>query len=199
MTSIEEVKGLSLNWVHTAHKNLLIDESMEPGSRQVRGYTHSAVTPMSVENPKIISISDKVMRETLEVTKEEILENPEHWAQILSGNSLPEGSRPIANCYCGNQFGVFKGQLGDGRAMTIGDIKNSKGDIWELQYKGAGKTPFSRTADGRAVLRSSIREFLCSEAIHSLGIPTTRANSIILSDTEVERSLLEDGKHIMEK
>lgn len=79
----------------------------------------------------------------------------------------------------GYQFGRITGQLGDGRAATLGDIRNSKGQLWEIQLKGAGKTPYSRTADGRAVLRSSIREFLCSEYVGSLRIPTTRALSLV--------------------
>lgn len=91
------------------------------------------------------------------------------YAELLSGNKLFQGSIPISHNYCGHQFGVFAGQLGDGRAITIGDIQNKKGEKWELQLKGAGKTPYSRQADGRAVLRSSIREFLCSEAMVYLG------------------------------
>ena len=85
---------------------------------------------------------------------------------------------PYAACYGGHQFGSWAGQLGDGRAITLGEVINAQGERWELQLKGAGRTPYSRTADGRAVLRSSIREFLCSEAMHHLGVPTTRAHLI---------------------
>ncbi|WVY93009.1 hypothetical protein V8G54_032097 [Vigna mungo] len=85
------------------------------------------------------------------------------------------GALPYAQCYGGHQFGMWAGQLGDGRAITLGEILNSKSERWELQLKGAGKTPYSRFADGLAVLRSSVREFLCSEAMHHLGIPTTLA------------------------
>ena len=79
-----------------------------------------------------------------------------------------------AHCYCGHQFGSFSGQLGDGAALYLGEVVNSKGERWEIQFKGAGPTPYSRSADGRKVLRSSIREFLCSEAMHHLNIPSTR-------------------------
>ena len=94
-----------------------------------------------------------------------------------------------AQCYGGHQFGTWAGQLGDGRAITLGELLNSKSQRWELQLKGAGKTPYSRFADGLAVLRSSIREFLCSEAIHSLGIPTTRALSLVTTGKYVVRDM----------
>lgn len=112
------------------------------------------------------------------------------WLEVLSGNQLNAGdhyfSNPIATAYSGHQFGVWAGQLGDGRAILLGDIAGQ-----ELQLKGAGKTRFSRMGDGRAVLRSSIREFLCSEAMHALGIPTTRALSIVGSDLPVRRETME--------
>ena len=87
----------------------------------------------------------------------------------------------------------WAGQLGDGRAITLGEIVNAAGERWELQLKGAGKTPYSRSADGRAVLRSSIREFLCSEAMHHLGVPTTRALSLVATGEQVERDMFYDG------
>lgn len=96
-------------------------------------------------------------------------------AHLLSGNRLPLGAQPLASVYAGHQFGVFVPQLGDGRAILIGEHRAPDNTIHELQLKGAGKTPYSRMGDGRAVLRSSIREYLCSEAMHGLGIPTTRA------------------------
>ena len=112
------------------------------------------------------------------------------WLGVLSGNQLNTSvhkfSNPIATVYSGHQFGVWAGQLGDGRAILLGDIADQ-----ELQLKGAGITRFSRMGDGRAVLRSSIREFLCSEAMHALGIPTTRALSIVGSDLPVRRETLE--------
>lgn len=96
---------------------------------------------------------------------------------------------PYAQCYGGHQFGVWAGQLGDGRAITLGEILNSRGERWELQLKGAGKTPYSRFADGLAVLRSSIREFLCSEAMNGLGIPTTRALCLVTTGKYVSRDM----------
>jgi uncharacterized protein YdiU (UPF0061 family) len=98
-------------------------------------------------------------------------------------------SLPYAQCYGGHQFGVWAGQLGDGRAITLGEVLNNQGERWELQLKGAGKTPYSRTADGLAVLRSSVREFLCSEAMHHLGIPTTRALCLVTTGQGVLRDM----------
>ncbi|MBA4007059.1 MAG: hypothetical protein C0477_26885, partial [Delftia sp.] len=94
--------------------------------------------------------------------------------QALTGNAVLPGSHPLASVYSGHQFGVWAGQLGDGRAILLGETASGH----EIQLKGAGRTPYSRMGDGRAVLRSSIREFLCSEAMHALGIPTTRALSL---------------------
>ncbi len=101
------------------------------------------------------------------------------FAAVFGGNALLPGMEPYAACYGGHQFGNWAGQLGDGRAITLGESINARGERWELQLKGAGPTPYSRFADGRAVLRSSLREFLCSEAMHHLGVPTTRALSLV--------------------
>jgi uncharacterized protein YdiU (UPF0061 family) len=108
------------------------------------------------------------------------------WLQALTGNGAPAGSKPLSSVYSGHQFGVWAGQLGDGRAILLGE---ALGQEWQL--KGAGLTPFSRMGDGRAVLRSSIREFLCSEAMHGLGIPTTRALCVTGSDAGVRRETME--------
>ncbi|TWI68993.1 uncharacterized protein YdiU (UPF0061 family) [Pseudoduganella lurida] len=110
--------------------------------------------------------------------------------EVLAGNRVPDRSTPLAAVYSGHQFGVWAGQLGDGRAILLGDVATPDGPI-ELQLKGGGLTPYSRMGDGRAVLRSSIREFLCSEAMHALGIPTTRALSVIGSDQGVVRETIE--------
>ena len=109
---------------------------------------------------------------------------------VLSGNRLPGGSQPHASVYSGHQFGVWAGQLGDGRALMLGEIDTPAGPM-EIQLKGSGLTPYSRMGDGRAVLRSSIREFLGSEAMHALGIPTTRALAVIGSPLPVRRETLE--------
>jgi serine/tyrosine/threonine adenylyltransferase len=107
--------------------------------------------------------------------------------QALTGNTLLSGSQPLASVYSGHQFGVWAGQLGDGRALLLGETSTG----YEIQLKGAGRTPYSRMGDGRAVLRSSIREFLCSEAMHGLGIPTTRALAVTGSDAAVRREEIE--------
>jgi uncharacterized protein YdiU (UPF0061 family) len=117
------------------------------------------------------------------------LDTPEA-LEVLAGNAVAEGSRPYASVYSGHQFGVWAGQLGDGRALLLGEIDTPAGPI-ELQLKGAGLTPYSRMGDGRAVLRSSIREFLCSEAMHHLGIPTTRALAVVGSPLPVRREAIE--------
>jgi uncharacterized protein YdiU (UPF0061 family) len=108
----------------------------------------------------------------------------------FTGNVLPAGSRPLASVYSGHQFGVWAGQLGDGRAILLGGIETPAG-LQELQLKGAGRTPYSRMGDGRAVLRSSIREYLCSEAMHGLGVPTTRALIVTGSPQPVRREEVE--------
>ncbi len=110
--------------------------------------------------------------------------------EAFVGNSVPEWADPLATVYSGHQFGVWAGQLGDGRAIRLAQAQTDTGP-WEIQLKGAGLTPYSRMADGRAVLRSSIREYLCSEAMAALGVSTTRALSIIGSDAPVRRETIE--------
>jgi uncharacterized protein YdiU (UPF0061 family) len=146
--------------------------------------------------PELVAASEEALS-LLDLDPTEI--NRPQFAEYMCGNQIMPGSEPTAHCYCGHQFGNFAGQLGDGRAILLGEVTNSKGEKWELQLKGAGKTPFSRSADGRAVLRSSIREFLCSEALYHLGIPTTRAGSIVTSDSLVIRDIKYDGHPIKER
>ncbi|MGQ0502619.1 MAG: protein adenylyltransferase SelO [Panacagrimonas sp.] len=114
-----------------------------------------------------------------------------HFLAVMAGNAPANGGDPIATVYAGHQFGTFVPQLGDGRALLLGQVQNGSGEVFELQLKGAGRTPYSRFADGRAVLRSSIREYLCSEAMHGLGIPTTRALCLVASPDRVQRETLE--------
>jgi len=116
---------------------------------------------------------------------------------IFNGGKLLPGSVPIATLYAGHQFGHYVPQLGDGRAIILGEVLTQEGARWELQLKGAGQTPFSRDGDGRAVLRSTIREYLCSEAMHGLRIPTTRALCLIGSDEEVYRESIETGAMLL--
>ena len=127
----------------------------------------------------------------------QVLGLEDHWLesnealQALSGNTLLPGSQPLASVYSGHQFGQWAGQLGDGRALLLGEIRDAVDQPQEIQLKGAGRTPYSRMGDGRAVLRSSIREFLCSEAMHGLGIPTTRALCVTGSDAPIRRETIE--------
>lgn len=116
----------------------------------------------------------------------------------LSGNGVLQGMETYATAYGGHQFGNWAGQLGDGRAILLGEAVTKSGERYELQLKGAGPTPYSRRADGRAVLRSSIREFLCSEAMYHLGIPTTRALSLVQTGDQVERDMFYDGRPQLE-
>lgn len=113
------------------------------------------------------------------------------WVQLFSGNRSLPGADPLAMLYAGHQFGHYVPQLGDGRAILLGEVRNTGGETWDLQLKGSGQTPFSRGFDGRSVLRSAIREYLCSEAMHGLGIPTTRALCIVGSDLPVQREEVE--------
>ncbi|XP_014674524.1 PREDICTED: selenoprotein O-like isoform X2 [Priapulus caudatus] len=177
-------------------RSLPIDEEAENYTRQVPGACFSRVTPTPVENPKLVVFSKSAL-ELLNVAEEEA--NTDKAAEYLSGNKLLPGSETAAHCYCGHQFGAFSGQLGDGCALYLGEVLNAAGERWEVQLKGAGMTPYSRQADGRKVLRSSVREFLCSEAMYHLGIPTTRAGTCITSDTAVMRDIFYNGNTIWEK
>jgi uncharacterized protein YdiU (UPF0061 family) len=112
--------------------------------------------------------------------------------ELFAGNRVLAGMEPFAARYGGHQFGHWAGQLGDGRAVTLGEVLNARHERWELQLKCAGRTPYSRTADGRAVLLSSLREFLCSEAMFHLGVPTTRALSLVATGEGVVRDILYD-------
>ncbi|KAM3925321.1 protein adenylyltransferase SelO, mitochondrial [Leptodactylus fuscus] len=159
-------------------------------SRQVPGVCFSPVHPTPVQNPRVVALSQPALA-LLGLQLGE--EDEEEAALYFSGNRLLPGAQPAAHCYCGHQFGNFAGQLGDGAAMYLGEVINPEGERWEIQLKGAGLTPYSRQADGRKVLRSSIREFLCSEAMFHLGIPTTRAASCVTSDSTVIRDIFYDG------
>ena len=113
--------------------------------------------------------------------------------EVLSGHRPLEGFAPLAMVYAGHQFGVWAGQLGDGRALLIGQVRNRAGELWDIQLKGSGKTPYSRFGDGRAVMRSSIREYLAGEAMASLGIPTSRALALVAIGEIVRREQAEPG------
>jgi uncharacterized protein YdiU (UPF0061 family) len=166
------------------------DASSEPRPRQVHGKLYSPVSPTPVAAPRLIAHSPEVAA---------MLGFPEDamasqaFAEVFAGNELLAGMQPYAANYGGHQFGQWAGQLGDGRAISLGELVAPDGNRYELQLKGAGRTAYSRTADGRAVLRSSIREFLCSEAMHHLGVPTTRALSLVVTGEEVVRDMFYDG------
>lgn len=158
--------------------------------RPVIGASYSWVTPRRASNPTLVAYSHE-MAERLGLSREDC--ESEAFAQVFAGNQLLEGMKPHASVYGGHQFGHWAGQLGDGRAINLGELLNAEGEHWTLQLKGAGRTPYSRGADGLAVLRSSVREFLCSEAMHHLGVPTTRALSLVLTGDSVERDMFYDG------
>jgi serine/tyrosine/threonine adenylyltransferase len=157
--------------------------------RQVHGACFSRVRPEPVADPRMVAWVPEVAR--LVGLPEDPAVHPE-LTEVFAGNRILPGMDPFAACYGGHQFGNWAGQLGDGRAITLGEVVVG-GRRWELQLKGAGPTPYSRTADGRAVLRSSVRELLCSEAMHHLGVPTTRALSLVTTGDDVVRDMLYDG------
>ncbi|PPJ42569.1 MULTISPECIES: YdiU family protein [unclassified Pseudoxanthomonas] len=171
------------------------DPEQSPHRREVRAALWSAVAPTPVAGPVLLAHSPEVA--ALVGIAEADVASPD-FARVFGGNALLPGMQPYAGNYGGHQFGQWAGQLGDGRAITLGEVVNAHGQRWELQLKGAGPTPYSRTADGRAVLRSSIREFLCSEAMHHLGVPTTRALSLVGTGEQVVRDMFYDGHPVAE-
>ena len=148
---------------------------------------HTELQPTPLPQPHLVALNLPLARE---LGLDPALLASEAGVAAFTGNDLPAGSRPLASVYSGHQFGVWAGQLGDGRAILLGGIATPTG-VQELQLKGAGRTPFSRMGDGRAVLRSSIREYLCSEAMQGLGIPTTRALILTGSPQPVRREEVE--------
>ncbi len=145
-------------------------------------------TPSGLEGARLVAVSPDAAAlidlRPSELTRDEFI-------RIASGTAILRGMQPFAALYGGHQFGVWAGQLGDGRAIALGEITNRRGEPWEIQLKGAGQTAYSRFADGRAVLRSTIREFLASEAMDALSIPTTRALAMVANDEQVIRESIE--------
>jgi protein adenylyltransferase len=172
-------------------RELPADPSTEPGRRQVHGALYSRVQPTPVAAPRLVAWSRECAR-LLGLAAEDV-EAP-LFAQAMAGNAILDGMQPYAANYGGHQFGHWAGQLGDGRAITLGEAVDAAGARHELQLKGAGPTPYSRSADGRAVLRSSVREFLVSEAMHHLGVPTTRALCLVATGEDVVRDMFYDGR-----
>jgi hypothetical protein len=149
---------------------------------------YSRIDPTPLVDPYLVSFNDDAAR-LIDLDPAEA--KRERFLAVMSGNAPLDGCEPFAMLYSGHQFGTYVPQLGDGRALQIGEVVNDRGERWALQLKGSGQTPYSRMADGRAVLRSTIREYLCSEAMHALGIPTTRALCIVGADEPVYRESVE--------
>lgn len=176
-------------------RELPADPITENYRRQVAGAIYSRVNPTPVKNPQLVAGAKEVAG--LLDLPESIFSQTE-FAQVFGGNQLLSGMEPHACCYGGHQFGNWAGQLGDGRAINLGEVRNQQDQHWTLQLKGAGPTPYSRTADGLAVLRSSVREFLCSEAMFHLRVPTTRALSLVTTGEWVRRDMFYDGNPQLE-
>ncbi|MFV5695694.1 protein adenylyltransferase SelO [Flavobacterium sp. LB3P122] len=163
--------------------------------RQVQQACYSYVLPQKPSNPSLIHASIEVAN-AIGISQEDILSAD--FLNTFSGSTVYPGTKPFALCYAGHQFGNWAGQLGDGRAINLTEVVHEN-KVYTLQLKGAGPTPYSRTADGFAVLRSSIREHLCAEAMHYLGVPTTRSLSLMLSGDQVLRDVLYNGNPAYEK
>jgi uncharacterized protein YdiU (UPF0061 family) len=181
-----------LRWDNRFLHDLPVDPSTVNRPRQVHGVMSSRVEPVTASAPALVAWSDEVS-DMLGIDRSAWIEQPDAMARVFSGTDLVPGMEPHAACYGGHQFGHWAGQLGDGRAMSLGEVIGPDGTRNTLQLKGAGPTPYSRSADGMAVLRSSVREFLCSEAMHHLGIETTRALSLVTTGDKVVRDMFYDG------
>lgn len=187
MTMCDNALNLKIDDLFT--QSLQADPSDTNVPRQVVGAHFSYVDPVQPKDPKIIVANEKVAK-LLGIPKDEL--DKEDFSKIFSGAKKLTNTHPYAMCYGGHQFGNWAGQLGDGRAINLFEVVNDD-KRWQVQLKGAGRTPYSRSADGLAVLRSSIREYLMSEAMHNLRIPTTRALSLSLSGDRVMRDMMYDG------
>ena len=188
--TVPQLTSEALQFDNRFRRELPGDPSDDVRSRQVFGACWSRAMPTPVAEPRLLAHAREVA-ELVGLGEDDV--RAPWFARVFGGNELMPGMEPYAACYGGHQFGHWAGQLGDGRAITLGETVNARGERWELQLKGAGPTPYSRRADGRAVLRSSIREFLCSEAMHHLGVPTTRALSVVTTGEPVVRDMFYDG------
>lgn len=169
------------------------DFSKNPIQRTTPKVLFSTIDPVGFDNPELIIFNDRLSEEI------GLGDFDEQDLNFLAGNHLPENIKTYATAYAGHQFGNWAGQLGDGRAILAGEIINKTGKRTEIQWKGAGATPYSRHADGRAVLRSSVREYLMSEAMYHLGIPTTRGLSLCFTGEQVVRDMMYNGNPQEEK
>ncbi|RNA63715.1 YdiU family protein [Chryseobacterium nematophagum] len=169
------------------------DFSKNPMQRNTPKVLFSTIDPIGFDHPKLIHFNSNLAAEI------GLGQYDQNDINFLVGNHLPENIQPYATAYAGHQFGNWAGQLGDGRAIFAGEISSHTGKATEIQWKGAGATPYSRHADGRAVLRSSLREYLMSEAMFHLGVPTTRALSLSLTGEDVIRDVMYNGNPQAEK
>jgi len=177
------------------NKQLVADKNLNNTRRQVMEACFSFVKPITPSNPQLLHVSKEMLSE---IGLVEADASSQEFLDIFSGTKTLQNSNPYAMCYGGHQFGHWAGQLGDGRAINLAEVEHND-KIWALQLKGAGPTPYSRSADGFAVLRSSIREHLCSEAMFHLGVPTTRSLSLVLSGDQVMRDMMYDGNAALEQ
>lgn len=186
---------MKLNIQNTFSQELPADPNNENSRRQVFEACFSHVTPRIPSNPSLVHASSEMLQN---IGLEANTKDSDAFLSIFSGAKTMEETEAYAMCYGGHQFGSWAGQLGDGRAINLGEVVHND-QRWALQLKGAGETPYSRTADGLAVLRSSVREHLCSEAMHHLGVPTTRSLSLMLTGDSVMRDMLYNGNAAYEK
>nr|XP_051676931.1 protein adenylyltransferase SelO, mitochondrial isoform X1 [Oryctolagus cuniculus] len=194
--------ALALDFWTLSSEDLLavlpVDPVKENYVRKVKNCIFSIAFPTPFKSRvRLVAVSKKVLEDILDLDLS--VSERDEFIQLVSGEKIPFGSIPLAHRYGGHQFGIWADQLGDGRAHLLGIYLNRRGEKWELQLKGSGKTPYSRNGDGRAVLRSSVREFLCSEAMHYLGIPTSRAASLVVSDDDVWRDQFYNGNITKER
>ena len=186
---------MHLNIKDTFNKELPLDVNVNNTRRQVFKATHSYVIPKIPSRPELIHASLE-MAKVIGLTEEDLKST--EFLELFSGSKIYPKTKPYAMAYAGHQFGNWAGQLGDGRAINLFEVVYND-ERWALQLKGAGETPYSRQGDGLAVLRSSIREYLCSEAMYHLRVPTTRALSLMVSGDQVLRDMLYDGNADYEK
>lgn len=152
---------------------------------------YARLNPTPFSAPPYLIHADRAAAELIELDPAQLMRS--EFPALFGGSALATGMEPLAMLYSGHQFGVYVPQLGDGRAVLLGEVTNERGERWDLHLKGAGMTPFSRDGDGRAVLRSTIREYLCCAAMRGLGIPTTQALCLVGSDDKVYREQIETG------
>ncbi len=186
---------MNLNIADTFNRELPADPMRENSRRQVREACFSYVTPRVPSAPQLLHVSEEMLAS---IGLQPGDQDSQDFLEIFSGAKVLPGTDPYAMCYGGHQFGNWAGQLGDGRAINLTEVIHNE-QRWALQLKGAGETPYSRRADGLAVLRSSIREHLCSEAMFHLGVPTTRSLSLMLTGDQVLRDVMYDGNPAYEK